>query len=240
MDVTRTLPLCIALALTASAARADDQRSYDRLLAKPHTVAMLQAGILALPNAPISQSHPGGDTFLGTLGKGDATIETGLDVVFRLARDWAFGAGILFGPRPTSEAVPGGNPSLARAHSRSYWYWGVEGRWIPLHYHWLEGWVGVHAGEVILGDRFDTDGPPRPAILGTREVTIRTEGFATGLQAGADWLLTDHFVFGVVGRGDLWVLPSTQASSSIGDRATLTGAVFAFEVGLTVGYRIQL
>jgi hypothetical protein len=244
MDVKRitvAFAVTIAMVSMARSVRADDQASYDRLLAKPHTVAMLHAGIIALPTAPISASHQGGSTFLGAIGKGDATIETGVDIVFRLHKDWAFGAGVLFGPRPTSDTEYGGNSGLARTHSRSYWYWGVEGRWIPLHYRWLEGWVGLHAGEVIVGDRFDTDvGQPRPTILGTREVTIRSEGFATGIQAGADWLLTEHFVFGVVGRSDVWVLPNSQACSSIHDCATLSGAQFAFEIGLTVGYRIPL
>lgn len=242
MDVKPlTLAVIALVAASSVTARADEQSSYDRLLAKPHTVAMLHAGIIALPTAPISASHQGGSTLFGTIGKGDATIETGGDIIFRLARDWAFGASVLFGPRPTSDTEYGGNSGLARTHSRSYWYWGLEGRWIPLRYRWLEGWVGLHAGEVIIGDRYDTDvGVARPAILGTREVTIRSEGFATGLQAGADWLLTDHFVFGVIGRGDLWVLPSEQACSSIGDCSTLSGSVLAFEIGLTVGYRIPL
>jgi hypothetical protein len=241
MDVMYRVGIVVGIVTSASVAGADEQAAYDRLLAKPHTVAMLQAGIIGLPTAPISSSQRGGSTFLGSIGKGDATIETGLDVMFRMQKDWAFGAGILFGPRPTSDTQYGGTSGLPRTHSRSYWYWGVEGRWIPLHYRWLEGWVGVHAGEVIVGDRFNTDvGQPQPGILGSRQVTIRSEGFATGLQAGADWLLNDHFVFGVIGRGDLWVLPSEQSCSSIGDCATLSGAVMAFEIGLTVGYRIPL
>ena len=141
MDVSLAISraaIVVGIVSSASGAFADEQAAYDRLLAKPHTVAMLQAGIIGLPNAPISSSQRGGSTFLGSIGKGDATIETGLDVVFRLHKDWAFGAGILFGPRPTSDTQYGGNSSLPRTHSRSYWYWGVEGRWIPLHYRWLE------------------------------------------------------------------------------------------------------
>lgn len=243
-----SVPAACALLLLAGSARAggDDEHeaaAYERLLGRPHTVALLQAGILALPFAqPLSPRTQGGNVpFVGALGQGDATVETGVNVIFRVARDWAFGAEFEFGPRPTSDTQYGGNSGLPRTHARSYVFWGLEGRWFPLRYKWLEGWVGLSAGEVVLADRFGTDvGDPKPTILGQRQVTISTEGFSTGLQVGSDWLLTEHVVFGVVTRADLWVLPTTPACTAIGDCATLSGGVFAFEVALNLGYRIPL
>jgi hypothetical protein len=234
--------LACALAWSAGA-RADEAAtpSYETLLSRRHTVAMLQGGIIALPGAPISTSQRGGNTPFGSIGKGDATVEAGVNVIFRVERDWSFGAGVLFGPKPTSDTQYGGTSGLPRTHSRSYLVWGVEGRWLPIRQRYVEGWLGLSAGEVILADRFDTDvGTSRAAILGSRQVTVRSEGFATGLQIGADWLVTEHVVVGISGRGNLWLLPSEQACTPIGDCATLSGAVFAFELGLSVGYRIPL
>ena len=239
----RSAFVAVALGLLQSAARADDgpSPSYESLLSRRHTVAMFQTGIVALPGAPISASQRGGNTPFGTIGRGDATVEVGVNVIFRVARDWSFGAGVLFGPKPTSDAQYGGTSGLARTHSRSYLVWGLEGRWLPIRHRYVEGWVGVSAGEVVLADRFETDvGTSRAAILGARRVTVRSEGFASGLQVGADWLVTERLVLGVNGRGNLWVLPSDEACTAIGDCATLSGPVFAFELGLSVGYRIPL
>ena len=67
-----------------------------------------------------------------------------------------------------------------------------------------------------------------------------------GLQAGADYLITDQWVVGLALRADRWVLPAqkpfSQESScdALGDCPTLTGGVTAFEMGVTVGYRIPL
>ena len=148
--------LACALAWSAGA-RADEAAtpSYETLLSRRHTVAMLQGGIIALPGAPISTSQRGGNTPFGSIGKGDATVEAGVNVIFRVERDWSFGAGVLFGPKPTSDTQYGGTSGLARTHSRSYLVWGVEGRWLPLRQRYVEGWLGLSAGEVILADRFD-------------------------------------------------------------------------------------
>jgi hypothetical protein len=231
----------------ASAASGQEFRPFGSPLDRPHTVAQLEAGIIALPNAPVSAAYRGGVTPLGPVGNGDATLQTGLHLIYRARPEWAIGAGALFAPRPTSDPNAGQASGLHRTHSRSYLLLGGEGRYVPLRSRWIEAWFGLTAGAVIIGDRFTTDNAPAvPSLLGTSTVTVSTEGFAVGLQLGADYLLTDEWSVGLALRGDRWILPSQKPFSQqtscdpIGDCPTLTGSVAAFEIGLSVGYRIPL
>jgi hypothetical protein len=234
----------------AAPARADDtaQREQVSLLDRSHTVAEAEAGIIALPSAPISQAVRGGNTPLGAVGNGDATIQTGVHILYRADRNWAIGAGAIFAPHPTSDsscALCGGASGLSRIHSRSYLFLGGEGRYYPFHSKWVEAWVGVTGGSVIVADRFTTNNAPQvPAILGTNQVTVSSAGLALGAQAGVDYMISDSFVVGVALRGDLWFLPNeaelVSSCDAIGDCPTLHGSVAAFELGLTLGYRIPL
>ncbi len=123
---------CIALVAT-SAARADDapkksdtddsvSESWLRYIERRHTIALVEAGIIVLPFAPISQSQKGGDLpiFNVPVGQGDATIQLGIHILYRPTRDWSFGANFLFDPQPTADTEYGGLSGLARTHSRAY------------------------------------------------------------------------------------------------------------------------
>jgi hypothetical protein len=213
-----------------------------RIIDRPHTVAELEAGIVALPTAPISASQRGGDTpFLGSVGRGDATLNLGIHVLYRWTPSIAIGATGTFAPAPTSDEQYGGVQGLARTHSRSYMFLGVEGRYIPIHYKFAEAWIGPSLGAVIVADRFITEAAtPVPAILGQPEVTLRSEGFAIGGQVGGSYYLSENWIAGAVLRGYDWVLPSRARCSSIGDCSTLQGHVLALELGLTIGYRLPL
>jgi len=213
-----------------------------RIIDRPHTIAELEAGIIALPNAPISPGQRGGDTpIVGKIGRGDATLQTGIHVLYRWHRDYVIGAGAIFAPSPTSDDQYGGLTALKRSHSRSYLFLGMEGRYIPLHYKYFEAWVGLSSGAVIVADRFTTEaGAEVPPILGTRDVTIRTEGFAIGAQMGGTYYLSENWLAGANLRGYHWILPDTRECSPIGDCATLSGSVQVFELGLTIGYRLAL
>ncbi len=227
----------------APEAKAPESEQLARVLIdRPHTIAELELGFIALPTAPISNNQKGGKVpFLGTVSKGDATLQTGIHLLYRGHRDWALGAGALFAPSPTSDSNAGGLGPLPRTHSRSYLYLGGEGRYVPLHLKWLEGWVGLTMGGVVIADRFVTDiGDPVPPILGTKQVTVRTEGFALGVQGGISWMFAERWVAGAAFRADRWILPDSPQCTPIGDCATLTGAVEAYEAGLTIGYRIPL
>jgi hypothetical protein len=243
------LTCATAVLLGAHPALAQDvPLEHPSLVDRPHTVAQLEGGILALPTAPISAANRGGATPLGTVGNGDATVLTGVHILYRASRDWGIGAGATFAPRPTNDlSYVGSQPGLSRSHSRSYLFLGGEARYFPFRSRWFEGWVGLDAGGIIVADRFTTNAGPEPApILGTQTVTVSTEGFAIGVQIGADYLISDQWVVGLGLRADRWILPAQKPFSqetscdSIGDCPTLTGDVAAFELGFTVGYRIAL
>ena len=247
MVVRYTCIAAAALGLVAPAAQAadppndPDAKAAHRFVERPHTVALLELGILALPGAPLSSSQVGGDTPFGRIGSGDATLEMGIHSLFRIARDWVLGAGFLFGPRPTSDPEYGGLGQLPRTHSRSYLTTGGELRWIPIHTRFIEAWAGAVADVVIIADRFTTDaGESKPTVFGERAVTLHTEGLGVGIQAGFDWIITDRFVAGFGLRLSHWFLPSTPSCSPIGDCTTLLGSANAIGFGLTVGYRIPL
>jgi hypothetical protein len=226
---------------------AETKQDHPSLLDRAHTIAEAEAGIVALPSAPISPSNRGGSTPLGAVGNGDATVQTGVHLLYRATREWAFGAGALFAPRPTTDPNAGGASSLPRTHSRSYLFLGGEVRYFPLRSRWFEAYFGLTSGALIIADRFSTnDVPLVPSILGTSTVTVSTEGFAVGLETGLNYLVNDSFVIGLALRADRWILPSekpfsqTTSCDPIGDCPTLTGNVAAFELGLTFGYRIPL
>jgi opacity protein-like surface antigen len=253
----RPAVFCAALAAAAAlgsarAALAQDSTeapsTHPSLLDRPHTVAILEAGIIALPTAPISPSNRGGSTPIGHIGSGDATVLAGLHLLYRATREWTFGAGALFAPSPTSESnYQGTSGLLARTHSRSYLFMGAEARYFPLRSRWIEGWFGLSGGVLIISDRFtDDNAPTAPPLVGTATTTVSTEGFSLGVGAGLDYLVTDNWVIGLALGAERWLLPNEKPFSQetscdpIGDCPTLTGSVAAFEGGLTVGYRIPL
>jgi hypothetical protein len=253
MRSARALALVAAALATAGSGVARAQPlppepapEHSSLLDRPHTVAEFEAGIVALPGAPISAASQGGATPIGKVGNGDATLETGLHFVYRPTREWAIGAGALFAPRPTNDHnYYGGASSLPRTHARSYLVLGGEGRYFAVHTRWLEAWAGVTAGAVVVGDRYSNDSAPAvPSILGNNWVTTSTQGLSLGGQVGADYLFTDQWVLGLTLRGDAWFLPSLKPGSTecdaLRDCPTLSGTVAAFEIGLGVGYRIPL
>jgi hypothetical protein len=241
----------VAATLRETPASGDDTVEHVALLDRSHTVAELEGGILALPSAPISPANRGGSTPLGSVGNGDATVMTGLHVLYRADSQWAIGAGATFAPRPTSDpnygGALGGAGGLQRTHSRSYLILGGEGRYFPLHTRTLQGWLGVTGGGIVVGDRFTTNGGAAvPSLLGDQTVTVSTEGLSVGVQAGLDYLITDRLVVGLALRADWWLLPKEKPFSAetscdtIGDCPTLTGSVAAFEMSVTFGYRIPL
>jgi len=244
----------VAIALLAPArALADDAQPKDdhdeksdtswmRYIARKHTLALMEAGIIVLPNAAASLASTthGGDVPFTPVGEGDATIQLGLHIFYRPFRDWAFGANFLFDPKPTA-AEYGGLSGLSREHSRAYFFIGGEGRYIPLHWRSFEAFVGAQTGVVIVADRFTTNaGIAKPAIFGDREYSLSTEGFFIGAQLGVDWYISDRVVAGLLTRYNHWVLPENSKCSPILDCTSLTGGVDSIDFGFTLGYRISL
>jgi hypothetical protein len=215
-----------------------------RVVDRPHTIAEVEAGIIALPTAPISASQRGGDTgvpFLGKVGSGDATINLGIHVLYRWNDKFAIGATGAFAPAPTADDQYGGDRNLPRTHSRSYLFLGMEGRYYPVHYKFAEVYLGPSVGAVVVADRFTTEaGDEVPPILGVPEVTIRTEGLALGGQIGGNYYFSENWILGGALRAYDWILPTRPRCSSIGDCATLQGQVLVLQLGITIGYRLPL
>jgi hypothetical protein len=246
----RGIWIVAALACFARTAAADDSGERTSALDRAHTVAELEGGIIALPDAPISAANRGGNTLLPgplrTVGSGDATVQIGVHILYRATPEWSIGAEAIYAPNPTTDTNYTGGlaQGLDRSHSRSYLSLGGEGRFVPLRWGSLEGWIGLTAGVVIVADRFATNSAPtEPSLLGTNEITVSTGGFAFGLETGGSYFITDRLTFGLALRADQWFLPAFSQTSScdvFGDCPTLTGRVAAFEVGLSVGYHIPL
>lgn len=208
---------------------------------RPHTIAEADLGVIALPNAPISASRRGGDVPFVRIGRGDATLLIGLKALARVGREFELGAGLRFGPSPTSDDEYGGATGLVRTHSRSYMSISTEARYLPFRFGAVEGWVGALVGITIIADRYTTQsGTAVPTILGERTVTVRSEGLSFGVQGGVLWNLSDRWVAGFAARGSAWMMPSTPTCTPIGDCATLSGPILALEGGLTLGYRVPL
>jgi hypothetical protein len=240
--VALRLAAAAATFLVAAPALADAPSEIN-VLTKPHTVAEVEVGALVLPTAPISTLNQGGSVPFLPIGKGDATVMTGLHLLYRAGLNWGFGAGALFAPRPTADTGYGigGATNLPRTHSRDYLFIGGEFRYFPLHTRYFDAWAGVTAGGIIIADRYDNNAAtPVPSILGKPEYTISTTGWALGAQVGGNWIATEHFVVGLTFRVDGWFLPTTANCDPFGDCATLKGPVEAFELGLTLGYRLVL
>ena len=229
-------PTTVILATESAASRA---REATR--SRFHTLAELELGILALPFAPISPAQRGGDTFIGRIGRGDATILAGIRVLASTGKRWSIGAAARFAPKPTADSEYGGAGRLPRTHSRSYFSLGAEGRFIPLQFGDFDIWGGGSIGAVIIADRFSTDsGDAVPTVLGDRNVTIATEGLSLGGQVGLHWNFADRWVMGTALRFDNWFLPKASSCTPIGDCTTLQGGVLALDLGLTIGYRVPL
>lgn len=237
----------VALALTlvpalSSAANDGEQDRSTYEIRRPHTIAEVEAGVIALPNAPISAGRRGGDTpLIGQIGNGDATLLVGMHLLYRGDPRWMIGAAALFGPSPTSDTGYGGRSGLERTHTRNYFWIGGEARYYPLRVRLFEGFVGVSVGGVVVGDRYVNDsGDTVPPIYGEKSVTVRTEGFSAGLIGGLRWNFSHSWGVGFSLRADQWVLPTQQACTPVGDCSTLSGGVLALGGGLVIGYRIPL
>ncbi len=241
LRITLGILLVIGAATTSRSAHADDRDRSSKQRATHHTLAELELGVIALPRAAISDGQA-----IKTTNpiSGDATVQVGVHLVFRADEHWAFGAGFLWGPQFITESVYGGKSDLERTHSRSYWTMTGEARYIPFRWERVDTWIGASAGVVTVSDRFVTNARNTvdevPAILGTREVTARSEGFTAGLEVGLSWNFSGAWVTGARLRGSTWFLPQHATCLPIGDCATLSGPIAVFELGLSMGYRLPL
>lgn len=201
---------------------------------RPMGIAEAHVGVLTLPAAEVCAERSAG------CKKGDLSFAVEAWQLYRMNQSIAFGAGLVLGLIPT--AHPRQDPeAVERDHTRSYLT--VEGtlRYYPYVGENLEVWGGLVAGLVVVSDRFQVVAAREErALLGTRGVTLRTEGGSLGAAAGFAYRLSEHFAFVATARYTEWFLPVKPATDPLGSEASLTGHNSVVSGGVGLAYRVPL
>lgn len=237
-----SLVVGLAVALDGTPARAappPSAVSEPRVIAgfhaldRPHGMAEAGFGWLTLPGANVC-SQAG-------CKAGDTSFEVDGWQLYRQSLRLAFGAGLLLGLVPTTDAPQGNTENgIERDHTRKYLT--LEGmlRYYPYVGEKLELWAGLTGGLVVLSDRFQVVADYDKPLIGPTGVTIRTEGGTLGVAFGGAYELSRHWALGASFRFGNWFLPDTPATDPLLDEASLTGRNSVFSLGLNVAYRIPL
>ncbi|HYQ16887.1 MAG TPA: hypothetical protein VEQ58_14050 [Polyangiaceae bacterium] len=204
-----------------------------RALDRPTGMAEAGFGWLTLPGADVcSQSG---------CKAGDTSFELDGWQLYRANLRLAFGAGLLLGLIPTTDA-PSGEPTddIQRDHTRKYLT--LEGmlRYYPYVGQSFEFWAGLTGGLVVLSDRFQVVDVYDKPLIGPAGVTIRTEGGTLGVAFGGAYELSRHWSLGASLRVGSWFLPDRPATDPLLDKASVTGRNSVFSLGFNVAYRIGL
>jgi hypothetical protein len=203
-------------------------------LDRPIGMAEANVGVLTLPDAEVCAQRSAG------CNNGDLSFALEGWEIYRANLRLAFGAGFMLGlipiahPRQAPEAIE-------RDHTRSYLT--VEGvfRYYPYVGETMEVWIGPVGGLVVLSDQFQVANiQDDRALLGTRGVTIRTEGGSIGAGTGFAYQLAEHWALIGSFRFTQWFLPSKPATDPLGSEASLTGKNTAFSLSFGVAYRLPL
>ena len=201
-------------------------------LDRPTGMAEGGVGVLTLPAAEVCAERRVG------CKRGDLSFALEAWQLYRADRRLAFGAGLVAGLIPTAHP-PHDDPD--REQTRSYLT--VEGavRYYPYVGEKVEAWLGLTGGLVVINDRFrlidDTDDR---ALLGTRGVSIRTEGATLGPAIGGAYELGQRWAFIGTLRYAVWFLPDEPAQDPGGRQASLTGENQALSVAVGLSYRVTL
>lgn len=203
-----------------------------RALDRPTGIAEAGFGWLTLPGANVC-SQAG-------CKAGDTSFELDAWQLYRQNTRLAFGAGLLLGLIPTTDAPVSDPMGIDRNHSRKYLT--LEGmlRYYPYVGESFEFWVGLTGGLVVVSDRFQVVDAYDKPLIGPSGVTIRTEGGTLGLAFGGAWELSQHWSFGGSFRFGNWFLPSKPAVDPLTDHASVTGRNSVFSLGFNMAYRIPL
>ena len=232
------LPLaCVLASPAASAAEPDlsEPRVIHGFSALDRPTGMAEAGFgwLTLPAADVC-SQAG-------CKAGDTSFELDAWQLYRQNVRLAFGAGLLLGLIPTTDAPRRDPEGIQRDHSRKYLT--LEGmlRYYPYVGEKVELWAGLTGGLVVVSDRFKIiDNYDDKPLVGPPGVTIRTEGGTLGLALGGAYELSKNWSIGGSLRAGYWFLPSTPATDPLEDKASVTGRNFVSSLGFNVAYRISL
>lgn len=206
-----------------------------RELQKPYTQVEGGLGMLTLPATDVCLTAP------NTCTRGDVTPQGYVWMLYRAEGFYAIGAGAGYAPSTRTDTPQRTYANLDRSHKRDYLTIDMVGRYYALRSQWLEGWVGVTFGGVVVYDHYNTktEDPSAP-ILGPSGVVVRTEGLSTGIAAGLGWTFAANWSVETALRSAWWFLPSTRACAPTGDCATLGNDVAMFTLGIGVAYRIAL
>ena len=202
-------------------------------LDRPTGMAEAGFGWLTLPGADVCSQ--------GGCKAGDTSFELDGWQLYRANLRLAFGAGILLGLIPTTDAPPDESSNeIQRDHTRRYLT--IEGmlRYYPYVGQSFEVWLGLTGGLVVLSDRFQVIDVYDKPLIGPQGVTIRTEGGTLGFALGGAYELSRHWSIGASLRAGTWFLPDAPATDALKDKASVTGRNSVFSLGLNVAYRIGL
>jgi hypothetical protein len=240
MKATRlwAVPFAVGVGLFGAGAAAADPESEPRVISgfhalnRPTGIAEAGFGWLTLPGANVC-SQAG-------CKAGDTSFELDGWQLYRQNLRLAFGAGLLLGLIPTTDAPARDPVGIQRNHSRKYLT--LEGmlRYYPYVAEKSEFWVGLTGGLVVLSDRFQVVDAYDKPLIGPSGVTIRTEGGTLGIAFGGAYELSQHWSLGGSFRFGNWFLPGTPAQDPLEDKASVSGRNSVFSLGLNVAYRIGL
>jgi tRNA A-37 threonylcarbamoyl transferase component Bud32 len=223
------------LTLARPAAAVDETMSYEPELEIPtetYGVAELGVGLLSLPTAEVCVER----TFAGC-SRGDRSLVVSGWPLLRHGH-FAFGAGATLALTPTTDPPRNDPPDLPRDHTRTYLTVELTARYYFSFTPYLDGFIGVASGMVVLNDTFRTErGLTEQALVGPRGSTLITEGATLGLTSGVAWMLTSSWIVGGGLRASNWFLPSRPAINAFGDQASLEGNVITLEIGASLSYR---
>jgi len=226
------------VASVGSSAQAADPESEPRVISgfhaldRPTGIAEAGFGWLTLPGAEVCSQAGCKD--------GDTSFELDAWQLYRQNVRLAFGAGLLLGLIPTTDAPARDPMGIDRNHSRKYLT--LEGmlRYYPYVAEKSEFWVGLTGGLVVVSDRFQVVDVYDKPLIGPSGVTIRTEGGTLGIAVGGAYELSQHWSVGGSFRFGNWFLPVKRAQNPLEDRASVSGRNSVFSLGLNVAYRISL
>jgi hypothetical protein len=229
-----TVALCCAAERGAAATPETEPRVITgfRALDRPTGIAEAGFGWLTLPGADVCSQ-------VGCKA-GDTSFELDGWQLYRQNTRLAFGAGLLLGLIPTTDAPRSDPMGIERNHIRKYLT--LEGmlRYYPYVGEKFELWVGLTGGLVVVSDRFQVVDVYDKPLIGPSGVTIRTEGGTLGLAFGGAWELSQHWSLGGSFRFGNWFLPDKPAVDPLTDHASIAGRNSVFSLGLNVAYRIPL
>ncbi len=201
-------------------------------LNRPTGIAEAGFGWLTLPGAEVCSKAGCKD--------GDTSFELDAWQLYRQNLRLAFGAGLMLGLIPTTDAPARDPMGIDRNHSRKYLT--MEGmlRYYPYVAESSEFWLGLTGGLVVVSDRFQVVDVYDKPLIGPSGVTIRTEGGTLGIALGTAYQLSQHWSVGGSFRFGNWFLPAEPAQNLLEDKASVAGRNSVFSLGFNVAYRIGL